>query len=74
MEPTSGIVPKLFVGTFAVAILAFVVRGFGQIAVGQETAQLVAAPLFLGGLILAILSFVVSVLFVVGVVGAETSP
>jgi len=62
MEVTRGLFPKLLIGTFGVAILSFVVRGFSQLAVGQETAQLVSAPLFLLAFGLAMLAFLLSVL------------
>jgi hypothetical protein len=44
MDLTGGFFPKLLIGTFAVAVLGFVVRGFGQLAVGAGAARLLAAP------------------------------
>lgn len=61
----------MLVGAFATAISAFVVRGFSQLAVGQDTAQILAAPLFMLAFVLAVLSFVLSVLVWLGVVGTE---
>lgn len=71
MDPTRGHFPKLLIGTFVVAISAFMIRGFGQLLLGTETARLLAAPLFLLGIVMAILAFVLSVLFSLGVFGEE---
>ncbi|WP_267163137.1 hypothetical protein [Halovenus salina] len=71
MEVTRGLFPKLLIGTFVVAVLSFVVRGFSQLAVGQETAQLVSAPLFLLAFALAILAFFFSLLAKLGVIGTD---
>lgn len=68
MELTSGYFPKLLIGTFAVAILAFFVRGFGQLLFGVESARLLAAPVFILGILMAVLSFVLSVLVTLGLV------
>lgn len=73
MELTRGLFPKLLIGTFAVAISAFLVRGFGQLVVGTETAQLLAAPLFLTGIVLAVIAFVLSVLVTLGLIGEGPS-
>lgn len=71
MEVTSGHFPKLLVGTFVVAILAFMIRGFGQLAFGTDTARLLAAPVFLLGIVMAVLSFVLSLLVTTGVLDRE---
>ncbi|SDJ40181.1 hypothetical protein SAMN05216226_10335 [Halovenus aranensis] len=71
MELTRGLFPKLLVGTFVVAILSFVVRGFSQLAVGQETAQVLSAPFFVLAFGLAVLAFVLSVLVQLGVVDTD---
>lgn len=73
MELTRGFFPKLLVGAFAVSIVAFLVRGFGQLVVGVDTAQMLAAPFFLVGIGLAVVAFVLSVLVWAGVVGRETT-
>lgn len=69
MEIDRGIFPRLLLGTFVIAILGFVVRGFGQIVVGPDVARLLAAPLFLVGVLLAVVAFVLSVLVTTGIVG-----
>lgn len=58
---------KLMVGAFGVAILAFTVRGVSSLAFGSETAQVVAAPVFVLAVSLAALAFVLAVLVKVGV-------
>lgn len=68
MELTRGLFPRLLAGTFALAVLAFVVRGFSQLVVGAETARLLAAPFFIVGVLLATVAFVLSVLVTVGLV------
>lgn len=73
MEVTRGLFPKLLLGTFAVAILAFIVRGFGQLVVGTETAQVLAAPFFAVGILLAVIAFVLSVLVTLGVLGTDAT-
>lgn len=72
MDLTRGFLPKLLAGTFVVAIVAFLVRGFGQLLVGTQTAQLLAAPFFAVGIVLAVAAFLISVLVTLGVVGRET--
>lgn len=75
MELQRGIFPRLLLGTIAIAILAFVVRGFTQLALGVETARLLSLPLFLVGLALAVVSFVLSILFKLGVLSeTDASP
>ncbi|GEM_PF-4224962 len=72
MNVDRGVFPVLLLGTFAVAILAFMVRGFGQLVVGREIAQLLAAPLFALGIGMAVLAFLLSVLVVSGLLdGSE---
>jgi len=69
MDVTRGFFPKLLVGTFLVAVLAFVIRGFGQLAFGVQIARLLSIPVFLVGILMAILAFVLSVLVTAGLVG-----
>lgn len=71
MNVDRGVFPVLLFGTFAVAILAFMVRGFGQLVVGREMAQLLAAPLFVLGIGMAVLAFVLSILVVSGLLDAS---
>lgn len=73
MDVDRGLFPKLLLGTFAVAILGFVVRGFGQLVVGSRAAELLAAPFFLVGIGMAVVAFVLSVLVVLGIVGDSTA-
>ena len=72
MEVTRGVFPALLVGTFVIVLLGFIVRGFGQLVVGTDTAQLLAAPLFFVGILMAVIAFVLSVLVTAGVVGQPT--
>ena len=67
---------KLMVGTFATLILGFVVRGLSTVVVGSETAQLVAAPVFLVAVSMAALAFVLAVLVKLGLLeaGDTTGP
>lgn len=71
MELNRGFFPKLLIGAFVISIVAFLVRGFGQLVVGAETAQLLAAPFFLVGIVLAVVAFVLSVLATAGIIGSE---
>lgn len=64
---------KLMVGAFAFAILGFFVRGFSQLAVGSETAELLAAPIFLVAIGLAIVAFILSVLAKLGIIADPTT-
>lgn len=66
MEISQGLFPRLLIGTFAVVILAFFVRGFSQLIFGSSTAQILAAPLFAVGILMAVVAFVLSVLVVFG--------
>ncbi len=69
MQLTRGFFPKLLIGTFVVSILAFMVRGFGQLIFGAETARLLAAPVFALAILMAALSFLLSLLVRLGVLG-----
>lgn len=59
---------KLMLGTFLTLILGFVVRGTSTVVVGSETAQLVAAPVFILAVGMAVLAFVLAVLVKLGIV------
>ena len=61
----------LAVGAFGLAIGSFLIRGPGSLVVSSETAQLLAAPMFLGAFALAVLAFVLAVLAKLGVVTLE---
>lgn len=65
---------KLMVGTFLTLILAFMVRGLSTVAVGSETAQVVAAPVFVVAVGLAVFAFVLAVLVTAGIVDTEPRP
>jgi len=65
---------RLAVGAFGLVIAGFVVRGFGQLFVGADTARLLSSPLFLGGFGLAVLAAVLSVLVRLGVLELEDEP
>jgi hypothetical protein len=71
MEVDQGLFPRLMVGAFALAILGFMFRGFGQLVVGSSTARLVATPVFILGVVCAVIGFVLSVLVKVGVLDTE---
>lgn len=58
----------LLVGAFGTAILGFLLRGLSTVVVGSETAQMVAAPVFVVAVGLAVVAFVLSVLVKLGVV------
>jgi hypothetical protein len=64
---------KLMLGTFLTLILAFVVRGTSTVIVGSETAQVVAAPVFVVAVGMAALAFVLAVLIKIGLLGTEES-
>jgi hypothetical protein len=64
---------QLALGAFGLVIGSFVVRGFGQLVVSVETAQLLSTPLFLGGFGLAALAAVLSVLVKLGIVGLDVT-
>lgn len=71
MEVTRGLFPKLLIGTFVVAVLGFMIRGFGQLAFGAGTARRLSIPVFLVGLLMAAVAFVLSVLVETGLLGTE---
>lgn len=72
MRVDQGTFPKLLFAAFGLGFVGFLIRGFGQLALGRETAQLLAAPVFVLGVVLAAVAFVLSVLFKLGVIGEET--
>jgi len=73
MRVDQGVFPKLLFAAFGLGFAGFLVRGFGQLAFGRETAQLLAAPVFVLGVGLAAVAFVLSVLVKLGVLG-ENEP
>jgi hypothetical protein len=64
---------KLMVGAFGTAIFGFFVRGLSTVAFGSETAQVVAAPVFVVAVGLAGLAFVLAVLIKLGLVDDQTT-
>jgi len=62
---------KLAGGTFLALILAFVVRGTSTVIVGSETAQMVAAPVFVVAVGMAVVAFLLSVLVKLGLVDTK---
>lgn len=71
MEVYRGLFPKLLIGTFGIAVVAFMIRGFGQLALGTETARALSLPVFVLAFLLAVLAFVLSVLVKLGVLTDE---
>lgn len=69
MRLDRGVFPKLLFAGFGLGFVGFLIRGFGQLALGRETAQVLAAPVFGLGVVVASVAFVLSVLFKLGVVG-----
>ncbi|WP_313693430.1 hypothetical protein [Halorarum halobium] len=61
----------LMAGAVVVTVLAFTVRGFGQLVVGYEFALLLAGPLFGVAFLLAVLGFCLAVLAKLSVVSIE---
>jgi hypothetical protein len=72
MRIDRGLFPRLMFGAFGFAIGGFLIRGFGQLAFGRETALLLATPVFGVGVLLAAVAFVLSVLFKLGVLADES--
>lgn len=62
---------KLMTGTFLALILAFVVRGTSTVVVGSETAQVVAAPVFVFAVGMATIAVLLSVLVKLGLVETD---
>jgi hypothetical protein len=62
---------KLMLGTFLTLILAFVVRGTSTVVVGSETAQVVAAPVFVLAVGMAAVAFLLAVLIKVGLLDTD---
>ncbi len=50
---------------------SFLVLGTTRLVIGFETAQTVAAPLFAGGFVVALVVFALSVLIQIGAIGLE---
>jgi len=66
----SGFV-KLSIVAFTLVIASFFVRGFSQLVVGRETAELLQAPFAAVGFVLIVYLFVRATLNVVGVWSIE---
>lgn len=68
MEINQTVFVKLMVGVFAVLVVGFVARGLATVAVGSDTADIVAAPIFVLALFMAAAATVLAVLIKLGVV------
>lgn len=66
-----GTILRLAALAGVLAVGSFLVLGTTRLVLGFETAQIVAAPLFAGGFVLAALVFVLSVLVKVGAIELE---
>ena len=66
LDPTVFV--KLGLGAFLVLVVGFMIRGTSTVVVGSETAQLVAAPVFVLAVVLAALAFVLAVPVKLGIV------
>jgi len=64
---------RLTLGTFLTLIVAFVVRGTSTVVVGSETAQVVAAPVFVLAVGMAVFAFLLAVLIKIGVLDTVAS-
>lgn len=62
---------KLALLAFGLVIVSFFVRGFGQLLLGREVAELLQAPLLLGGFLLVVYLFVRATASVLGVVSID---
>lgn len=58
---------KLAVIAFGVVFMSFVIRGTGQLIFGREIAELLSAPVAVGGFLLLVYLFVRATLDAVGV-------
>lgn len=68
MEINQTVFVKLMVGVFAVLVVGFMARGLATVAVGSDTADIVAAPIFVLALFMAAAATVLAVLIKLGVV------
>lgn len=59
---------KLMLGTFLLLLSGFFVRGLSTVVVGADTAQVVAAPVFVAAVGLAIIAFILALLVQLGLV------
>jgi hypothetical protein len=66
MHVDQSVFLRLMGAAFGTAILAFFTRGLSTIAFGSETAQVVAAPVFMVAVGLAGVAFVLAVLVKLG--------
>ena len=74
MQIDQTIFVKLMFGAFGLVIVAFTIRGLNTVVFGSETAQVIAAPVFVVAVLLAAVAFVLAVLVKLGIVddGTET--
>ena len=61
----------LMVSAIVGTVLAFTVRGFGQLVVGYDSALLLAGPLFGVAFVLAVLGFCLAILAKLSIVSLE---
>ena len=59
---------KLMLGAFGLVIVGFTTRGLTTVVVGSETAQMVAAPIFILAVLVATFAFVMAVMIKLGIV------
>lgn len=62
---------RLALAAFGLVIAGFVVRGFGQLLLGEATSKLLSTPFLFGGFGLAGVAAVLSTLVKLGVIGLE---
>jgi hypothetical protein len=71
LEPDRGVFPWLLFGALGLAIGGFMIRGFGQLAVGAATARRLATPVFAAGVVVATIAFLLSVSFKLGILSGD---
>ena len=62
---------RLMLGTVLTLIVAFVIRGTSTVVVGSETAQVVAAPVFVLAVGMAAFAFLLALLVKLGLLDTE---
>lgn len=68
MRIDQSVFVKLMLGTFLLLILGFFVRGLSTVVVGADTAQVVAAPVFVAAVGLAFLAFILALVVQLGLI------
>jgi len=72
LELDQGVFPWLLFGALGLAIGGFMVRGFGQLAFGAATARRLATPVFVAGVLVATIAFLLSVSFKLGIISEDS--